>query len=227
MQPGLIARARTEPWIWPKRRYLLPSRFDGIDPQCILAIHGTLQGQPSSSDEQRPYCLIRDLGLAKGGKGLRHHEVVLDLRRGRSAADLTPTLPSLFGVCVPSGHSFGTRDQFRRQLPLDAATTIRRPARRNRYRRHLEHGFEIRGMKQRGPAEHHGTSDRCETAEDHAVPQRRRDRIQNWQRRRSILAAWRTRLARSWRGGRLHPASGHALDHEGIIATSTAARWRR
>ena len=25
------------------------------------------------------YCLIRDLGLVKGGKGLRHHEVVLDL----------------------------------------------------------------------------------------------------------------------------------------------------
>jgi hypothetical protein len=25
------------------------------------------------------YCLIRDLGLVKGGKGLRHHEVVLTL----------------------------------------------------------------------------------------------------------------------------------------------------
>ena len=25
------------------------------------------------------YCVIRDLGLVKGGKGLRHHEVVLDL----------------------------------------------------------------------------------------------------------------------------------------------------
>jgi hypothetical protein len=25
------------------------------------------------------YCLIRDLGLVKGGKGLRHHEVVLQL----------------------------------------------------------------------------------------------------------------------------------------------------
>ncbi|HZC96618.1 MAG TPA: hypothetical protein VE267_10925 [Bradyrhizobium sp.] len=24
------------------------------------------------------YCIIRDLGLVKGGKGLRHHEVVLD-----------------------------------------------------------------------------------------------------------------------------------------------------
>ena len=25
------------------------------------------------------YCVIRDLGLVKGGKGLRHHELVLDL----------------------------------------------------------------------------------------------------------------------------------------------------
>jgi hypothetical protein len=25
------------------------------------------------------YCVIRDLGLVKGGKGLRHHEVVLRL----------------------------------------------------------------------------------------------------------------------------------------------------
>ena len=25
------------------------------------------------------YCVIRDLGLVKGGKGLRHHEVLLDL----------------------------------------------------------------------------------------------------------------------------------------------------
>ena len=25
------------------------------------------------------YCVIRDLGLVKGGKGLRHHEVALDL----------------------------------------------------------------------------------------------------------------------------------------------------
>ena len=25
------------------------------------------------------YCLIRDLGLVKGGKGLKHHEMVLQL----------------------------------------------------------------------------------------------------------------------------------------------------
>lgn len=25
------------------------------------------------------FCLVRDLGLVKGGKGLRHHEMVVDL----------------------------------------------------------------------------------------------------------------------------------------------------
>jgi hypothetical protein len=25
------------------------------------------------------YCIIRDLGLVKGGKGLKHHDVVLDM----------------------------------------------------------------------------------------------------------------------------------------------------
>lgn len=36
------------------------------------------------------YCLIRDLGLVKGGKGLRHHEVVLTLSwRGISVFLLT------------------------------------------------------------------------------------------------------------------------------------------
>jgi hypothetical protein len=37
------------------------------------------------------YCVIRDLGLVKGGKGLRHHEVLLEISwRGlfRAARDL-------------------------------------------------------------------------------------------------------------------------------------------
>jgi hypothetical protein len=27
------------------------------------------------------YCIVRDLGLVKGGKGMRHHEVVVDFNR--------------------------------------------------------------------------------------------------------------------------------------------------
>jgi hypothetical protein len=36
---------------------------------------GSRLARMSSGD----YCFIRDLGLVKGGKGLRHHEVVLNL----------------------------------------------------------------------------------------------------------------------------------------------------
>jgi hypothetical protein len=27
------------------------------------------------------YCIVRDLGLVKGGKGMKHHEVVVDFNR--------------------------------------------------------------------------------------------------------------------------------------------------
>jgi hypothetical protein len=36
---------------------------------------GSRLARMSSGD----YCLIRDLGLVKGGKGLRHHEVILSV----------------------------------------------------------------------------------------------------------------------------------------------------
>jgi hypothetical protein len=36
---------------------------------------GSRLARMSSGD----YCVIRDLGLVKGGKGLRHHEVVLSV----------------------------------------------------------------------------------------------------------------------------------------------------
>jgi len=37
--------------------------------------HGSKLARMSSGH----YCMIRDLGLVKGGKGLRHHEVVVEL----------------------------------------------------------------------------------------------------------------------------------------------------
>jgi len=27
------------------------------------------------------YCFVRDLGLVKGGKGMKHHEVIIDFNR--------------------------------------------------------------------------------------------------------------------------------------------------
>lgn len=50
------------------------------------------------------YCLVRDLGLVKGGKGLRYHEVVVDFSlRGmtmlakQAAAVLAKRVASRFG----------------------------------------------------------------------------------------------------------------------------------
>ncbi len=40
---------------------------------------GRFKGSRLARMSSGQYCLIRDLGLVKGGKGLRHHEVVLCL----------------------------------------------------------------------------------------------------------------------------------------------------
>ena len=32
------------------------------------------------------YCFVRDLGLVKGGKGMKHHEVIVDFNRRGVAA---------------------------------------------------------------------------------------------------------------------------------------------
>ena len=56
------------------------------------------------------YCVVRDLGLVKGGKGMRHHEVVLPLSlrelmkrlREPAARRLEPeTSPDLIGEINP------------------------------------------------------------------------------------------------------------------------------
>jgi hypothetical protein len=47
------------------------------------------------SDGQR--CLIRDLGLVKGGKRLRHHKVVIELSR-RGVARFTANRIRAFGT---------------------------------------------------------------------------------------------------------------------------------
>ena len=41
------------------------------------------------------YCFVRDLGLVKGGKGMKHHEVIIDFNRRGIAALLKRTLARL------------------------------------------------------------------------------------------------------------------------------------
>ena len=55
------------------------SRFDTAVRQCIaLGMHRFRNARLARMSSGH-YCVIRDLGLVKGGKGLRHHEVVLEL----------------------------------------------------------------------------------------------------------------------------------------------------
>jgi hypothetical protein len=58
---------------------IIVSRIDGFESQCMLRVmlrRADIRFARMSSGHR---CLIRDLGLVKGGKGLRHHEVVLEL----------------------------------------------------------------------------------------------------------------------------------------------------
>ena len=67
------------------------------------------------------YCLIRDLGLVKGGKGLKHHEVVVAF---------TPRGVGLFlGRCLVSLNPFSRGDEA--ELPQVSArpAALREPSR--------------------------------------------------------------------------------------------------
>jgi hypothetical protein len=55
-----------------------PSRIDRIARRCIIAgMFGFFKGCRLARMSSGRYCLVRDLGLVKGGKGMRHHEVVV------------------------------------------------------------------------------------------------------------------------------------------------------
>ena len=48
------------------------------------------QGAKFARMSSGTYCIIRDLGLVKGGKGMRHHEVLVTFNPRLSGAGLRP-----------------------------------------------------------------------------------------------------------------------------------------
>jgi hypothetical protein len=42
------------------------------------------------------YCIVRDLGLVKGGKGMKHHDVVVDFNRRGMVALIRQSFARLF-----------------------------------------------------------------------------------------------------------------------------------
>ena len=68
-------------------------KIDGIDARCMLhrmlsRVRNHFRGAKFARMSSGTYCVIRDLGLVKGGKGMRHHEVLVTFSpEGRVAVD--------------------------------------------------------------------------------------------------------------------------------------------
>ena len=57
------------------------------------------------------YCFVRDLGPVKGGKGMKHHEVVLDLNRRGIATFVRRMIASLRQPQPTETHDVGLATQ--------------------------------------------------------------------------------------------------------------------
>ncbi len=58
------------------------SRIDGIELRCLPALMGITNYFKDAELVQMSdgsYCIVRDLGLVPGGKGMRHHDRLLTL----------------------------------------------------------------------------------------------------------------------------------------------------
>ena len=64
------------------------------------------------------YCIIRDLGLVKGGKGMRHHEVLMTFSLG-ALGRLQESIARAERQAVGVAHGFSS-DDFRGQCKLVA-----------------------------------------------------------------------------------------------------------
>ncbi len=57
------------------------------------------------------YCIVRDLGLVKGGKGMKHHEVIVDFNRRAAVALFKRLLAWLQKNALPRARSYRLRPQ--------------------------------------------------------------------------------------------------------------------
>ena len=125
------------------------SRFDGIAAQCMLHCMRQFKNTRLARMSSGHYCVIRDLGLVKGGKGLRHHEVVLDLTWRGLVQFARSALRAQAGW--HQGLARGLRAGGRRRAGAGApGTRARRGARRGRIRPRLRPSRR-RGRRVAGP----------------------------------------------------------------------------
>jgi len=91
--------------------------------RMLSRVRSHFQGAKFARMSSGTYCIIRDLGLVKGGKGMRHHEVLVTFR-------LTSLWRSIGLACSElarlvkrrSGWLRGVRDGLRRDVRSSAMT---------------------------------------------------------------------------------------------------------
>lgn len=66
------------------------------------------------------YCIIRPLGLVKGGKGLKHHENLLTLSAGGFVSKFIEVAGRLAGPIAVGRSGAPAREPYRGQAALDA-----------------------------------------------------------------------------------------------------------
>jgi hypothetical protein len=67
--------------------------------RMLSRVRNHFQGAKFARMSSGTYCIIRDLGLVKGGKGMRHHEVLVTF----SPKALLRSIGRLGGDLVPAG----------------------------------------------------------------------------------------------------------------------------
>jgi hypothetical protein len=69
------------------------------------------------------YCIVRDLGPVKGGKGMKHHEVVVDFNR-RGVAKLANRLFAALKDRLHDGRDIERAGPPEAQIPVMAKHTV-------------------------------------------------------------------------------------------------------
>ncbi len=87
------------------------SRIDACAARCMLRAMWRFANIRLARMSSGQHCLIRDLGLVKGGKGLRHHELVVELScRGLVRFAATGIRSALHHINRKPSEQLGLRD---------------------------------------------------------------------------------------------------------------------
>jgi hypothetical protein len=91
--------------------------------RMLSRVRSHFQGAKFARMSSGTYCIIRDLGLVKGGKGMRHHEVLVTFSLASLWRSIGLACSELVGVVKRrSGWLRGVRDGLRTDVRPSAMT---------------------------------------------------------------------------------------------------------